>query len=86
MSSAFTFWKAARPASQSSWLKLADTITRTRALPLATIGKTIGEAKTPSSNNRVLNALAFSSSPIITGMIGVSEWPMSNPSSVKPLR
>ena len=47
MSSALTLWKAASPASQSSCEKLAETMTRTRAVPLATIGKTIGEAKTP---------------------------------------
>jgi hypothetical protein len=36
MSSAFTLLNAARPASQSSLLKLAETMTRTRAVPLGT--------------------------------------------------
>ena len=39
------------------------------------MGKTMGEAKTPCSKSMALNFLAFSSSPIITGMIGVSELP-----------
>ena len=37
----------------------------------------------PSSKSFAENARA-SSSPSITGMIGVSEWPMSKPSSLKP--
>ena len=56
-SSAFTLSKALSPASQSSSLKLAETMTRTRAAPLATIGKTMGEAKTPSSKSRAENCV-----------------------------
>ena len=51
---------------------------------MLTIGKMMGEAKTPFSKSMALKALALSSSPIITGMIGVSEWPISKPSSLKP--
>ena len=53
-SSALTLLNASRPASQSSWLKLAETMTRTRAAPRATIGNTIGEAKPPSSKSLAL--------------------------------
>ena len=35
-SAALTFLKAARPASQSALLKLAETMTRTLAVPLGT--------------------------------------------------
>src|SRR3989442_4934614 len=52
---------------------------RMRARSLATIGYTIGRAKTPSSNKRSLNRLAVAESPSITGVIGVSLRPMSNP-------
>jgi len=57
-SASLTRLKAASPASQSSLLKEAETITRTRALPLATMGKMMGEAKTPSSKSFALKALA----------------------------
>ena len=56
-SSAATFLNAAKPASQSAWLKLAETMTRTLAVPLGTIGKTIGDAKTPSSNSFALRGV-----------------------------
>src|SRR2546426_1693017 len=52
---------------------------RMRARSLATIGYTIGKAKTPSSNRRSLNRLAVAESPSITGVIGVALRPMSNP-------
>src|SRR5207237_48598 len=39
----------------------------------------IGNAKTPSSKRRSLNRLAVAESPSITGVIGVSLRPMSNP-------
>src|SRR2546430_16690682 len=52
---------------------------RIRARSFATIGKTIGKANTPSSNNRSLNRFAVAESPSITGVIGVSLRPMSNP-------
>merc|ERR1712146_462310 len=38
----------------------------------------MGEAKTPSSKSRALKAFARSSSPSMTGMIGVSEWPIES--------
>mmetsp|Transcript_7604 Transcript_7604/g.13709 ORF Transcript_7604/g.13709 Transcript_7604/m.13709 type:complete len:246 (+) Transcript_7604:137-874(+) len=59
-------------------------MTRTLAVPFGTMGKQIAEAKTPSSKSLALKALARSSSPSITGIIGVSEFPISKPSSVKP--
>ena len=49
---------------------------------MATVGKTTGWAKTPSSRSRSLNRPAVSESPIITGVIGVSERPVSKPSRV----
>src|SRR2546430_16809931 len=52
---------------------------RMRARSLATIGYTIGSAKTPSSNRRSLNRLAIAESPSITGVIGVALRPMSKP-------
>src|SRR5438128_12125088 len=52
---------------------------RIRARSFATIGKTIGKANTPSSNNRSLNRFAMAESPRITGVIGVALRPMSNP-------
>ena len=53
-------------------------------LPLATVGNTIAGANTPSSNSRRANACVRSSSPVITGVIGVSLAPVSNPSSCSP--
>src|SRR5437899_10445563 len=44
----------------------------------------IGNAKTPSSKRRSLNRLAVAESPSITGVIGVSLRPMSNP--IEPRR
>ena len=44
---------------------------RMRARSFATIGYTIGKAKTPSSNRRSLNRFAVAESPSITGVIGV---------------
>ena len=41
-------------------LKLADVMTRMRAVPFGTIGKQIAEAKTPSSNSRAQNSRACS--------------------------
>src|SRR2546430_16478550 len=52
---------------------------RMRARSFATIGYTIGRAKTPSSNRRSLNRFAVAESPSITGVIGVWLRPMSNP-------
>src|SRR5436190_1286303 len=52
---------------------------RIRARSFATIGKTIGKANTPSSNNRSLNRFAIVESPSMTGVIGVALRPMSNP-------
>src|SRR5256885_12179526 len=52
---------------------------RMRARSFATIGYTIGKAKTPSSNRRSLNRFAVAESPSITGVIGVWLRPMSNP-------
>ena len=64
----------------SAWA--AVTIVRSRDLSIATVGKTTGWAKTPSSMSRSLKRPAVSGSPIITGVIGVSEWPVSKPSRV----
>ena len=58
----------------------AVTIVRMRALSRATVGKTTGWAKTPSSSRRSLNRPAVAESPIITGVIGVSLAPVSKPS------
>src|SRR5213083_2959674 len=52
---------------------------RMRARSFATIGYTMGTAKTPSSNSRLLNCCARAESPSITGVIGVSLCPMSKP-------
>src|SRR2546428_5652380 len=52
---------------------------RMRAWSLATIGYTIGKAKTPSWNRRSLNRLAIAESPSMTGVIGVALRPMSKP-------
>jgi hypothetical protein len=62
----------------------AVTIVRTRADPFATVGNTIAGQNTPSSNNRRANVCVRSSSPVITGVIGVSLAPVSNPSSWSP--
>ena len=51
----------------------AVTIVRIRAWSRATVGKTTGWAKIPSSKRRWLKRPAVSGSPIITGVIGVSE-------------
>src|SRR2546425_5138276 len=53
---------------------------RMRALSFATIGYTIGNANTPSSNNRSLKRFAIAESPSMTGVMGVSLRPMSKPS------
>ena len=68
---------SARSSWASAWA--AVTIVRIRALSIATVGNTTGWAKTPSSNRRWLNRPAVSGSPIITGVIGVSERPVSKP-------
>src|SRR5436190_14666067 len=68
----------ARSSWASAWA--AVTIVRIRALSIATVGKTTGWAKTPSSNRRWLNRPAVSGSPIMTGVIGVSDRPVSKPS------
>ena len=70
----------AMSSCSSAWA--AVTIVRSRALSSATVGKTTGWAKTPSSKSRSLNRPAVSGSPIITGVIGVSERPVSKPSRV----
>src|SRR4029079_1950657 len=62
----------------SAWA--AVTIVRIRALSIATVGKTTGWAKTPSSNSRWLDRPDGSGSPIMTGVIGVSDLPVSKPS------
>src|SRR5262249_22407923 len=71
--------KAASACSRSSCEWAAVFMTRMRAAPLATVGKPIAIAKTPFSNNWRLNACASDASPSITGIIGVSLWPMSKP-------
>src|SRR5256712_4590209 len=58
---------------------------RMRARSFATIGYTIGSAKTPSSNRRWLNRFAVAESPSMTGVIGVSLLPMSKPSDTSRL-
>ena len=58
------------------------TIVRSRDLSMATVGKTTGWAKTPSSISRSLKRPAVSGSPIMTGVIGVSEAPVSKPRRV----
>ena len=73
---------SASPRSSSVWS--AVTIVRTRAVPLPTVGNTIAGQNTPSSNSRRANACVRSSSPVITGVIGVSLAPVSNPSSCSP--
>src|SRR4029078_4350258 len=61
----------------SAWA--AVTIVRIRALLIATVGKTTGWAKTPSSNSRWLNRPAVAGAPTITGLIGASHPPLCNP-------
>ena len=62
----------------------AVTIVRTRARPLPTVGNTIAGQNTPDSNSRTANACVRASSPVITGVIGVSLAPVSNPSACRP--
>ncbi len=62
----------------------ADTIVRMRARSRATVGKTTDVAKTPSSNRRPENRIVAPESPRMTGVIGVSETPVSNPRSASP--
>src|SRR6266540_1941499 len=52
---------------------------RMRALSFPTIGYTIGNANTPSSNNRSEKRFAIAESPSMTGVMGVSLRPMSKP-------
>ena len=59
------------------WVALG--IVRTRALPRGTVVKPSAMAKTPSSNKRAENSLASGASPSITGVMGVSPRPKSNP-------
>src|SRR2546427_1915169 len=63
---------------------MAETIVRTRHLSAGTVGKTIPCAKTPSSKRRLLKRIASAPSPTITGVIGVSLFPVLNPSCCKP--
>ena len=57
---------------------------RTRASPLPTVGNTIAGQNTPSSKRRRANVCVTSSSPVITGVIGVSLAPVSKPSAFRP--
>src|SRR5205814_11420 len=74
------FSYARRASSRSARFRPAFTMFRMRARSFATIGKTMGRAKTPSSNSRLLKRFAIAESPSITGVIGVALLPMSNPS------
>src|SRR6267143_5355251 len=56
---------------------------RIRALSFATMGKTIGNANTPSSKSRSLNLFAIAESPNLTGVMGVALLPMSKPSETR---
>ena len=60
------------------------TIVRTRARPFATVGNTIAGVNTPSSNSRRAKVWVASSSPVMTGVIGVSLAPVSNPRPCSP--
>src|SRR5690606_25165344 len=48
-------------------------------VPLGTVGNTIPDTNTPFSSNFLLNSIVLASSPIITGVIGVSLFPVLNP-------
>src|SRR5260370_12850 len=68
----------------SSLVCSAVTIVRTRHLSAGTVGYTIPCANTPSSKRRLLNCIARAPSPTITGVIGVSLFPVLNPSCCRP--
>ena len=65
--------------SKSSFVNPELIIHLILALSLATIGKTIGKAKIPFSYSWSDNSFAKCDSPHITGIIGVSETPVSKP-------
>jgi len=74
-----TFSKTLRTSSKSSRVRPADICVRTLAPLRATIGKMIAPAKTPYPARLRDNAFAVADSPHITGMIGVSDNPVSKP-------
>ena len=55
---------------------------RIRALSMETVGKTTDVPKTPASNSAWLKRWVSPESPSMTGVIGVSEWPVSKPRRV----
>src|SRR5579862_574942 len=71
--------KADTARSRCSSVSAAVTIVRRRAWSRATVGYTTEVAKMPSSNSRPERRIAASESPTMTGVIGVSERPVSNP-------
>ena len=48
------------------------------------MGNTIAGQNTPSSNRRSAKRCVTSASPVMTGVIGVCDVPVSNPSSARP--
>ena len=82
MWSSFPIFSNAPIAKSKSFLvNAAFIIVLILALSRATIGKTIGSAKTPSSKSLALSFFAMPLSPTITGVIGVSLLPMLKPRS-----
>src|SRR2546428_3478325 len=70
---------AARASSRSARWRPALTIFLIRARSLATIGYTIGRAKTPSSNRRALNRFAVAESPRLPRVVRVLLCPLLHP-------
>src|ERR1035437_970620 len=70
--------------SSSAFVCVDATIVRTRALPLATVGKPMPVASTPPANSSRDSWCASAASPTITGVIGVSLIPVLNPADFSP--
>src|ERR1017187_4863610 len=70
--------------SSSAFVCVDATIVRTRAFPLATVGKPMPVASTPSLKSSRDSWCASAASPTITGVIGVSLIPVWNPADFRP--
>lgn len=74
-----TFSKMAIARSSCSVVCPAVTMQRTRPVPLGTVGNTIGPMNKPFSKSFLENSRVFASSPMMTGVIGVSLCPVLKP-------
>ena len=78
------FRNVSKARSNCSRVWVAATMVRTRAWPFGTVGKPMPVARTPPSNSARESSWASRASPTITGVMGVSLWPVSKPAETRP--